>query len=119
MLLDTGSPDLWVYSEQGCQKSQQCPPRDSYYKEGLSKDYKEHPELGEFLASFALGAVQGELAEDRVCLGRNDTGDATTGSSGCIANPIKFLKVNNATQMDNYQCSGFVGLAPKTSMDGY
>ena len=41
MLLDTGSPDMWVYSEQACQESQGCPARDSYYKEGISDYYTE------------------------------------------------------------------------------
>lgn len=86
--------------------------------EGKSKDYKDFEDMGEYKVQFALGAVQGSIAHDRICIGNNSTETGDSGSKGCIGKPVKFLKANNATQMDNYKCSGFVGLAPKSLIQG-
>ncbi len=40
MLFDTGSADLWIYSKQGCEKSNKCPKRD-YYDEESSTTFKD------------------------------------------------------------------------------
>ena len=116
MLLDTGSPDLWVYSQQACEETQECPARDSYYVEGVGRDYKEFEDQGEYNVSFALGSVQGSIAQDRICIGSDTTEEEQTGAAGCIERPVKFLKVSRAAQMDNYQSSGFLGLAPRSQI---
>lgn len=46
-------------------------------------------------------------------------GGVDTSKDGCFDTPIKYILVNNATNMENYQCSGFVGLAPKSSIPGH
>ena len=66
----------------------------------------------------AFGAVQGSIAQDRLCIGTNATEGDDSGTEGCIGEPVKFVKVDNATHMDDYQCSGFVGLAPLSQIPG-
>ena len=86
--------------------------------EGVGKDYQEFEELGEQRVQLDPGAVQGSIAQDRLCIGTNSTEGDASGTEGCIGEPVKFIKVNHAIHMDSYECAGFVGLAPVSQIPG-
>lgn len=118
VMFDTGSADVWLYSQQGCEASGFCPDRD-WYQEGLSANYKRiggrnndtEPGFPIYI-SYALGTVHGHMVQDTMCFGpsvdykpkpQQKTNQTESESSkyakayGCISQPIKFLTVNNAT----------------------
>ena len=107
VLFDTGSPWTWVYSLEGC-KSQgnNCPDVIKYsLQASTSQNYAPTVILEDIQLNYTLGTVIGDLITDQFCL---------TGVTSCLRSPLTFLAVEEAEDMESYEASGFIGLAPKT-----
>lgn len=63
------------------------------------------------MINYALGGVEGLLAEDTMCLAPDD-------QELCVNN-LTFYSVYKGVAMNSYIGSGFVGLSPKGSDDAF
>lgn len=80
-MFDTGSADVWVYSQQGCDSTDSCPDR-KYYDEGVSANYKlstTESGLEEiYRVYYAMGNVEGPMVQDSICFPKKKNEDKTT-----------------------------------------
>ena len=107
MLLDTGSPALWLYWEEGCEDTGMCPDgRNNFFKGNSSSSLILSGDVLDL--AYGIGQFVGYKATDTLWLSENYA----------LENPFEFVLVNRATNAENYVESGFLGLSPESFLEG-
>lgn len=94
IMFDTGSAWTWLYTLEGCQENgNKCPGVDKYSENISGTESINTSDVREMSLEYELGEVSGSLISDKFCFTPNN-------STACLADPITFLGVSSALNMN-------------------
>ena len=110
MMFDTGSAQTWVYTKEGCSKNGgSCPNVGKYSLDKSTTDKRPDPTQQIQLKFSNAGFVNGTVVTDKFCLNPDK-------STSCIPQ-LTFLGADYSSNMNQYDASGFIGLAPNSNIN--
>ena len=107
---DTGSSKAWFFSKDKCERDMNgnCPVDNAKFDTTKSSSHTVTQRKDQI--SYALGYVSGYIANDNFCLFKDQP-------DFCFAKGLKFLEINKAKAMENYNINGLIGLSPLSNSE--